>query len=224
MQFAYLTAALIFIAVWIVLFVLRKDLRREMIVMSLIATPLGLFDIIAVPLYWQPQTLFNIPVGIEGLVYSFALGGITSVLYAEIAHKRFQHIHKYHKGAALIVLAATAAIFLPLALEKVIHPAIIIYIILLTGLGVMLYLRKDLVKSSLIGAFSFGILYFILIKTWLTIYPAAAEWFIFKGLPQVHLLGVPLWELLFGIIFAAYWGNVYQLIFGYRLVKKSKKK
>lgn len=224
MHFAFLGAAVLFIVTWTILFVIRKDLRKEMLVMSLIATPLGLFDLWAVPLYWQPQTLYNIPVGIEGLLYSFALGGITAVLYSEVAHKRLQQVHKYHKTAALIVFAATAAIFLPLALAKVANPAVIIYIALLSGIGVTLYFRKDLVKSALIGAFCFGILYFVLIKIWLLLFPDAVDWFVFQGLPPVRLLGVPMWELLFGIIFAAYWGNLYQLIFGYKLAARSKKK
>ncbi|TAL14416.1 hypothetical protein EPN95_03085 [Patescibacteria group bacterium] len=227
MQFAYISAAIIFLAVWIILFLYRKDLHREMLTMSLFAVPLGLFDFWAVPLYWQPVTLFNIPIGIEGLIYSFCLGGITSVIYAEVAHKRLQHIHKWHKSAALIVFLATAIMFLPLAIGKVANPVIILYVSLLTGLGVALYLRKDLVRSTIIGGLCFGILYFLLLRFWLSLYPSAANWFVFQGLPQTRILGVPLWELLFGTVFAAYWGNVYELLFGYRLIRrahKSKKK
>lgn len=224
MQFAYLVAAILFVIVWTILFVHRKDLRKEMLIMSLIAAPLGLFDLFAVPLWWSPETLGNIPVGIEGIIYSFCIGGMAAVLYAEISHKRLQHIHKYHKSAALIVFATTAAIFLPLAIERVANPAILVYIALLSGIGVTLYFRKDLVRGALIGAFSYGVLYFAIIKVWFSLYPGAADWFLFQGLPQVHLCGVPLWELLFGMIFAAYWGNIYELLFGYRLIGGKKKK
>jgi hypothetical protein len=224
MHFAYLVAAIIFLITWTVLFIYRKDLRREMIIMSLLATPLGLFDLWAVPLYWNPTTLFNIPVGIEGVMYSFSLGGITAVLYAEVFHKKLRHIHKWHKSAALIVFAVTLVIFLLLAIAKAATPVVILYVTLLVGLGVALYLRKDLVRSTIIGALCFGVLYFVLVKVWLTLYPGAADWFVFHSLPSVRLWGVPLWELLFGTIFAAYWGNIYELLFGYRLVARSKKK
>lgn len=223
MQFAYITAAAIFLVVWAILFILRKDLRREMLIMSLCATPLGLFDFWAVPLYWQPVTLFNAPVGFEGLIYSFCLGGITSVIYAEVAHRSLRHVHKWHKSAALVVFLVTAAIFLPLAIGKVANPVIILYISLLSGLGVALYFRKDLVRSTIIGALCFGVLYFILLRVWISLYPNAADWFVFEGLPKTRLFGVPLWELLFGTVFAAYWGNVYELLFGYRLVRRARK-
>lgn len=224
MQFAYLVAAFMFLAAWTALFIFRKDLHREMLTMSLLAVPLGLFDLWAVPLYWEPVILFDIPVGIEGLMYSFSLGGIAAVLYAEVAHKKLQRVHKWHKSAALIVFAVTFAIFLSLALAKAATPVIILYITLLSGLGVSLFFRKDLVRSTIIGALSFAVLYFILIKVWVSLYPAAVDWFIFDGLPPLRLFGVPLWELLFGTIFAAYWGNLYELLFGYRLVGRAKKK
>jgi len=227
MQFAYLAAAFLFVITWIALFINRKDLQREMLIMSFIAMPLGLFDFWAVPLYWQPQTLGNIPVGIEGIIYSFCLGGVTAVIYAEVSKRRLQHIHKWHKSAALIVFAVTAAMFLPLALARVANPVVILYISLLSGIGVMLYLRKDLVRGTVIGAFCFGVLYFILLKTWMSLYPGAVAWFVFQGLPPAQVWGVPLWELLFGTVFAAYWGNMYELLFGYKLIRaksKSKKK
>lgn len=224
MEIAYLVAAIIFIITWLIFFKLRKDLRREMIIMSLLAVPLCLFDLWAVPLYWEPATLFNIPVGIEGVIYSFSLGGLAAVLYAEVAHKRLQKVHKWHKSAALLVFAVTLVVFFLLAVAKIATPVIILYITLLAGLGVALYLRKDLVRSTIIGAVCFGVLYFVLVKIWLIMYPDAVNWFVFHGLPPLRLWGVPLWELLFGTIFAAYWGNIYEILFGYRLVARAKKK
>jgi hypothetical protein len=223
MQFAYLVAAFLFIIVWLILFTRRKDLHREMLIMSLLAMPLGLFDFWAVPLYWKPETLFNIPVGVEGMIYSFCLGGVTAVIYAEVAHRRLQRVHKWHKSAALIVFVVTAAIFLPLAIARAANPVIILYISLLTGLGAALYLRKDLVRGTIIGALCFGILYFILLKIWTSIYPDAVAWFVFQGLPRARLWGVPLWELLFGTVFAAYWGNMYEILFGYKLVRSTRR-
>lgn len=212
------------LAVWTILFVRRKDLRREMLVMSTLAAPLGLFDFWAVPLYWQPVTLFDLPIGIEGILYSFCLGGITAVLYSEVACKTPQHIHKWHKSVALVMFTVTLVILLVLAIGRVANPAVILYAALLSGLGIALYFRKGLVRGTLIGALCFGLLYFIILKTWITLFPGAVDWFLFQGLPRVYVWGVPLWELLFGIIFAAYWGNVYELLFGYRLVKSKSKK
>jgi hypothetical protein len=224
MQYAYLVAGILFLSIWIFLFVRRKDLHREMLTMSLMAAPLAFADFFFVPKYWQPVILFHIPVGFEGVLYSFCLGGITAVLYSELAHRTPRHIHKWHKEGSAIVLALTFIIFLVLLSIGAPNPMIAMYVALLAGIAIILYLRKDLLRGTVIGGLCFGVLYFILIRVWITIFPNAGDWFVFQGLPVAHVFGVPLWELLFGVIFAAYWGNVYELIFGYRLVAQAKKR
>jgi hypothetical protein len=225
MQYAYLVAGLLFLSIWIFLFVRRKDLHREMLTMSLMAAPLAFADLFFVPKYWQPVILFGFhSVGFEAILYSFCLGGIAAVLYEEVAHRTPKHIHKWHKHGSVVVLVLTFIIFLALLAAGAPNPMIAMYVALLVGIAVILYLRKDLLRGTVVGGLCFGILYFILIRVWITIYPSAADWFVFQGLPPAHIFGVPFWELLFGTIFAAYWGNVYELIFGYRLVARAKKK
>jgi hypothetical protein len=220
MNFAYLAACLIMLTLWIFLYIRRKDLHKEMIFMSLLASPLGLFDFLAVPLYWQPVTLFNVPIGFEGIFYSFCLGGITAVLYSEVARKTPRHLHKYHKSSVLIVFAITLAVLIAMMVQRTFNPAVTLYCALLVGIGISIYIRKDLLRGTIVGALCFGIAYFIMLKIWMTFYPETVEWFLFTGLPKMYVLDVPLWELLFGIIFAAYWGNIYELLFGYKLVDK----
>lgn len=218
MQYAYLVASLIIFTVWLALFHHRRDLRKEMLVMSLLAAPLGLFDFWFVPSYWQPITLFHLPVGLEGILYSFSIGGIAAVLYGEIARRTPRHIHNWHRRSSAFVLLLTLVVFLVLKNASVPNPMIALYVALLVGIAAILYLRKDLVRGTLIGGLAFGALYFCLIRLWITIFPAAKAWFLLEGLPKTYILGVPFWEVLFGIIFAAYWGNMYELLFGYRLV------
>ena len=222
MQYAYLGAAVLIFLVWLIFFLRRKDLHREMLTMSLLAAPLGFFDLWAVPLYWTPVTLGNIPVGVEGIIYSFCLGGITAVLYTEIARKTPVHMRKYHKSVSLLVLTAALVVLAILAFSRVVNPVIVLYAALLTGLGVALFFRKDLVRGTIFGALSFGLLYFIVLKVWITLFPGVIHWFHFAGLPMIYIWGVPLYEILFGTLFAALWGNAYELIFGYRLIAKGK--
>lgn len=218
MHYAYLTAGLIMLSIWTLLFALRKDLRREMVTMSLIAAPLGLFDFIAVPLYWEPVTMFGSLYNIENILYTFSLGGITAVLYTEVARKAPRHMHKWHKSAALVVGAVTLGVLITFALQGHLNPAVVLYIALLSGLAVSIYLRPDLVRGTVIGALCFGVIYFTALKIWMTVFPGTVEWFAFVGMPQIYISGIPVWELTFGIIFAAYWGNIYEILFGYQLV------
>lgn len=218
MHYAYLGASVIILTLWLILFNHRKDLHREMLIMSALAAPLGLFDVWFVSSYWQPITLFNVPVGIEGIVYSFSIGGIAAVLYPELAHRTPRHIHNWHKLSSAFVLLLTLVVFLLLKDANVPNPMVALYVALLAGIALLLYLRKDLVRGTIIGGLAFGVIYFCLIKLWITIFPGAQSWFLLEGLPKAYILGVPCWEVLFGIMFAAYWGNVYEALFGYRLV------
>lgn len=220
MQYAYLAAGIIMLILWLILFIRRADLRREMLIMSAIAAPLGLFDFIAVPLYWQPVTMFGSLYNIENILYTFCLGGITAVLYSEVARKVPRHLHTWHKSAALVVGVVTLVVLIIFTILKIFNPAVVLYIALLSGLAVSIYVRKDLVRGTIVGALCFGLVYFIALKIWMTIFPYTTTWFVFEGMPKAYLLGVPLWELVFGIIFAAYWGNIYEIFFGYRLVKQ----
>lgn len=220
MQFAYLVGGVIFFLIWVLFFSIRRDLRTEMLVMSIFAAPLGLFDFWFVPKYWKPETLFHLPVGIEGLIYSFCLGGVTAVIYQAIAKRTPRRLHGLHKSGSIIVLVITGLVFLTLESANVQNPMIALYVGLLVGIAVMLYTRRDLIHGALIGGLLFGALYFALIRSWVSLFPDVHSWFILQGLPKVFILGVPAWELLFGIIFAAYWGNMYEYIFGYKLVTK----
>ena len=42
------------------------------------------------------KTFLDLPIGIEGFIYSFFIGGIAAVAYAEIAHKRVVKTKHFH--------------------------------------------------------------------------------------------------------------------------------
>lgn len=219
MHAAYLGANVIIAVVWILLYLNRRDLRKEMLVMSLCATPLALFDVWFVPSYWEPITLFDIPVGIEGFIYSFGIGGIASVMYAEVAHRVPKRIAHWHRAGAPIVIILSLVLFFVARSLGAPNPMVAAYVALLAGIALTIYFRKDLVASALVGALTFGLIYFLALKVWVSLFPEVNSWFVFDGLPRTFVWGVPLWEALFGLIFAAYWGNLYELLFGYRLVR-----
>ena len=113
MQYAYLGSNVITLTFWFLLFWVRKDLRKMMLTMSIMALPLAFFDLMFVPSYWNPVTLFHIPIGIEGFLFAFSVGGIASVLYAELTQHKPQRIHDWHNPAyrAFRVPVVTFAVF-----------------------------------------------------------------------------------------------------------------
>src|SRR3989338_9589798 len=99
-QYAYLIFNVFFFLIWLALFLIRPDLRKKMLVMSLIVAPLGFTQYFYFQDYWHPTyslgTLFGIA-GIEDILWSFFIGGITAVIYEEIfgIHYAKRHVKNH---------------------------------------------------------------------------------------------------------------------------------
>src|SRR5512137_3218677 len=79
--------SLILLAVWgIVIYILKsREIKREMLVVSLCTSLLGFTEPLFVPAYWNPPSLFdlaqNTGFDIESFIFSFAIGGLGYALY-----------------------------------------------------------------------------------------------------------------------------------------------
>lgn len=82
MQYAWLNWSLILLIVWaIVYFSLKnKESKKEMFVVSLWTSLLGLTEPLFVPEYWAPPSLFDLALktgfDIESLFFAFGVGGL----------------------------------------------------------------------------------------------------------------------------------------------------
>src|SRR3989338_960669 len=90
-QYFYFFWSLIFLAIWLFLFLHRRDLRGDMFFIS---TLFGLGGIISEATHlqdwWRPFTLTGTPFGIEDFIIGFSIGGIASVIYIEMYHLKFK--------------------------------------------------------------------------------------------------------------------------------------
>lgn len=78
-RYSYLLLGLLFLIIWIVLYVWRKNVRQEMIVLSLIFGIVGLFVEIAYLVdWWTPYTITYTRIGIEDFLFGSAVGGGSS--------------------------------------------------------------------------------------------------------------------------------------------------
>jgi hypothetical protein len=74
-----------------------------------------------------------------------------------------------------------------------------------------------LLRSSIIGAITFGAIYATALIIWSNLFPYTNNWFVAQGLPKLFIFNAPVYEIIFGFLFGAYWGNIYELLFGYKL-------
>lgn len=220
-MFVYLVADALFLLVWLILFLRRKDLRQKMLFSSLIILPGGFFAYLSTPSYYNPPTFFSLPegVGIEALLLGFGIGGIGAVLYDEIARK---HLRKFKRGAPSLfshlliplgVLCTTLGLYYLFQTNMMIS----LPIGLVLGFLAIMIIRPDLKKPVLLSGLYFGLLYFLIFSVWLSVFPEARDWWnlaIYRG---VSVFGVPLGEVIFGFSFGAFWGPIYEYCFDYKL-------
>ncbi len=224
MQYAWLIWNLILLFIWAVIYLsLRsKEIRKEMLAVSLWTSLLGLSEPLFVPEYWSPPSLFNLALrtgfDIESFIFSFGIGGIAVVIYERIfraRHKQMtpheQHLsrHRYHP---LALLSAPVVFFFLLiaAPFNPLHSAIIAMVI--GGLFIW-YCRPDLKNKMLASAFIFLGIYFVYFLTLIAMYPGYVEqvWNL-KAISGILVLGIPLEELLFAISFGFIWSSIYEHI------------
>lgn len=220
MQYGYFTGCLILFAIWLAFFVLRKDLRREIIFGSLLALPFGFAEFLLVPEYWNPPSLFNLieryGVGLESFLFFFTAGGIAAVAYEVIARKRTIKIKP--KGKLLFLpylIVVLVFVVLELILpSKTAYNAI--FTLLLAAIIIAIK-RRDLIVQIVLGAVFFGLIYFLLLFVFNRLFPGfIVKTYTLENLWGIMILGVPLEEIVFGFSGGACWSTFFEYIRGYR--------
>jgi len=223
MQYVWLGWSLLLDAVWIAVFLSLEGraVRKEMLVVSLFTSLLGLTEPFFVPAYWSPPSLFDLArttgFDIESLLFSFAIGGLgfaiylwifgikkeIPVPYSEIVNAR----HRFH----LPLLFTTPLLFLALLVFSQLNPIYCAIISLLIGGLTTWYCRPDLKKKMVVSGFLFLFLYFFYFLILVILEPRfISEAWNLPALSGVLVAGVPLEELLFAFFFGFYWSTVYE--------------
>jgi hypothetical protein len=221
-HYSYLVGVLIFGAAWVVCSVLGKKHRAEIRWGSLISAPMALTNLLFVPQYWTPPSLFDldirIRVGIEDVLWAAAVGGIASVIGEILLRERLATMRGLPRKRHYAPFVFVVVVFIALEFwhpDKTMYNTIIAFA---AGALVIAYLRSDLVPSMLVGALSFTVLYFVLFLIFLSLYPKFVQlYYNVPSLLGIYLLGVPIEELLFAATGGAIWSVAYEYVQGYRL-------
>ncbi len=220
MQYGYFTGCLILFAVWLAFFVLRKDLRKEIIFGSLLALPFGFAEFLVVPEYWNPPSLFNLigryGVGLESFLFFSMAGGIAAVAYEVIGRKRTIKIKSKGK---LLFLPYLIVVLVFIVLE-IILPTKTIYntiFTLLLGATIIAIKRRDLIVQIVLGAVFFGLIYFLLLFVFNKLFPGfILATYTLENFWGIMILGVPLEEIALGFSGGACWSTLFEYIRSYR--------
>ena len=218
-HYVWLVWSSAFLVPWLLLFLAFERHRRQMWWTSLLMAPFGLTEPLFVPEYWNPPSLFELAqrtgFDIESIIFSFAIGGIGSVLYNIITRRRLEALQpedrhqtrgRWHRWA----LAAPFALF-PLLYFlpwNVIYAAIAAMI---AGAIAVAWCRPDLTPNSLAGGMLFLAIYtiFLLGLKWSAPGYIEKVWNL-EALSGILIYGLPIEELLFGFAFGLVWTGMYE--------------
>lgn len=215
LYYAYLAGSVVLFAIWLVFFLLRKDLHQEMLTMSVL---IGVLSVVTGYVWWtvdwwKPPTITHTIVGVEDLVMGFSAGGIMAGAYEVLFRRHLYHIrtkclHRPHRYSILIQLAlVTAWLFWGMGFTSFWASTIA----LLVGAGVLFYLRPDL---FLIGILSGILMAAISLFFYFTIIWLAPDWinhtYQFKTLSRVLVFGIPIEEFVFWFLAGLVMGPLYE--------------
>ena len=218
-HYVWLTWSSAFLLPWIAVYYASPRFRDVMWRASAATAVFGLTEPIFVPAYWNPPSLFELArrtgFVIESMIFSFAIGGIGSVLYDTMTRlhlvpvtlaERTSPLHRLHLAALLVpIVSFVPLFFLPW------NPIYPVLTCLLLGAIASVACRPTLLRKTVVGAVLFLALYAVFMLGLRVLTPGyIAEVWNLTALRGGLLIGIPVEELLFGFAFGAYWTGVYE--------------
>ncbi len=208
----YLTAAFGIGIIWLVVFALLPRLRSVMLLTGLIVCPLVAVDYFTTPSYWTPQTLGNIPVGVEAFIFTFFLAGIASVIYELIGGRLASSKRiKLHLDKTLLLLPGFMVALIAYVVSGLNIIFLIIFCLLAVCGSISLY-QKGFFPHIVVSALIFGIFYFLAFSFWQVLAPQSYYWWNLGAVYGLSIGRVPLGEVLFGFAFGAGVGPLYEFL------------
>jgi len=225
-QYAYLVSTILFLVFWFILFYLRKDLRKEMLFMSIGVALAALFaeyfwwtaD------WWRPITVTGTRIGIEDFLLGFTNGGIAAVIFEEIFKKRFYRRKNLQHGliafcVILLNFLIMAGSFWLLHLSSFWATTIGLFT---TG-SLIVFFRKDLWLDAVMSGVLIAVLFLPFYWIFMFLSPGIIEKFwMFNHLTGITITGVPLEDIVFYFLVGFSVGPFYAYWQGERLRKMPK--
>jgi len=219
LQFSYLVGSVLFLIIWLILFWLRKDLRQQMLFVSIIFLIIGPFVQFVYTIdWWKPLTITGTLIGIEDFIFAFSIAGIASVIYEEFFKKKTKSKKKKENIKSFILLLGLAAVlFFGTFYAFKIHSFYSSIISLFVPTLVILWQRSDLIKDSLFSGILMVLLSIVCFSIIDIFMPAVIQnfWY-FHNLSGIMILSAPLedvvWFFFVGMFIGPlyeYWKNIF---------------
>jgi hypothetical protein len=212
---SYLAGAMILVGL-LLLVILGSEhrLRLLLLLSGLLAAPAGMLDMLFVPDYWQPVHLVSRDLSIEGVLFSFATGGLA--VWCATRGRAASHsvtarpiiaLRRYLLTGALALAVLSGALW---AGASVMGAGLLAIIV---TAAVCLVMRPDAWRLAAQGAIGFGALYLVVILGLTTLLPSMTAYWT-GDVWGIWIAGVPLEEFAWAALYGALWPLVIVLVLG----------
>jgi len=211
-KYAYLTGILFFLIIWILLYFRKKELRKEMLIMSLITAPLGITQVLFFQDYWKPQYILSFyGVGLEEFLFCFLIGGIAGVIYEEFFITKIIKT-KRDNSKTLMILGIFGLLILLFLLYILKINSIYSSSITLIFMGIIILMeRNDLFKNAIGSGVLVALIMFLFYIIYQLIFPTIIQnWWKLNNISGIMIFGVPIEEIIWGFSYGFFAGPIYE--------------
>lgn len=213
--YTYLLLGLLFLFVWLVIFLTRRDLRPEMLLIGIIFGIAGsVTDILYYQDWWSPTTITGTVISVEVVIAAFSICSVSSVLPSlftrvrPVRPKNFFDQQRIWKLA--LILAAMNGLFFGSFFLLGFNSLLATIITLAAPLLVIWRQRPDLVKRSLLGGVLLSLVAIAIYSVLELATPGwVNEFYHFKNTPHILLLNLPLDDLVFYVLAGMFFSVFY---------------
>jgi len=216
-QYSYLVGGIILLVIWLILFYLRKDVRKEMLFISIIFGIFGPFlNYIYFIDWWHPTTLTNTILSIEDFLYCFTIAGIAAVIYEVVFKKKIRirkinKIKKQKRNLKIKYLLLLSGLLLLISFYILKFNSLISTIIALFIPTLIIYIkRKDLIIDSIASGFLLLLVAFLGSMVLSIFFPEFVKALYYEHSSKIIIFNVPYWDLFFYFFAGAFIGPLYE--------------
>ncbi|OGF28897.1 hypothetical protein A2477_02445 [Candidatus Falkowbacteria bacterium RIFOXYC2_FULL_47_12] len=225
-QYSYLIGSLALLVVWFALFAWRKDVRKEMLIISLLFGIGGVAsELVYAVDWWHPLFIFNFRVGIEDFICGFASGGVAAVIYEEVFNKKMQRAKKRipHRNNKNLYLPCLALILLFFGSFYWLHISSLYATFIgffIPTVGIWIW-RKDLIVNSLLSGLLLAVVSFAFLVGPELITPGwIAHTWRWENLSGITILKAPLEDIIWFFLAGMFIGPLYEFWQEAKLITK----
>lgn len=232
-KWGYLVGIGLLMAIWTVLFLLRRDVHKRMLIMSIALIPLApLGQYFFLQDYWRPPVILPIVIqghllgGAADLLFAFAMGGLATAAYPVLCHRFPIKVYKPERMWVILsfigIEGGSMAILTQMLRINSIFASSIGF--LLTALFIVA-IRRDLLVDCIVSALISGValaaaegLLSFIVPLYLSRY-----WLLYHTSFGILIAGrVPLTEFIWGATFGAVTGVLVDAMQGSKLVNRKR--